>query len=113
MTKKVIEFADFLKIQLVVGTIEEVQISEKAKKPAYVIKIDFGEKIGKKISSAQITNYTIEELTNRQIIAVCNLERKNIAGVDSEVLVLGAINETKNVILLKPDIKVKNGSIIS
>ena len=113
MTKKVIEFADFLKIQLVVGTIEEVQINEKAKKPAYVIKINFGEKIGKKISSAQITNYTIEELTNRQIIAVCNFERKNIAGVESEVLVLGAINETNNVILLKPDIKVKNGSIIS
>ena len=113
MTKKVIEFADFLKIQLVVGTIEEVQINEKAKKPAYVIKINFGEKIGKKISSAQITNYTIEELTNRQIIAVCNFERKNIAGVESEVLVLGAINETNNVILLKPDIKVKNGSTIS
>ena len=113
MIKKVIEFADFLKIQLVVGTIEEVQINEKAKKPAYVIKINFGEKIGKKISSAQITNYTIEELTNRQIIAVCNFERKNIAGVESEVLVLGAINETNNVILLKPDIKVKNGSIIS
>ena len=113
MTKKVIEFADFSKIQLVVGTIEEVQINEKAKKPAYVIKINFGEKIGKKISSAQITNYTIEELTNRQIIAVCNFERKNIAGVESEVLVLGAINETNNVILLKPDIKVKNGSIIS
>jgi len=113
MIKKVIEFADFLKIQLVVGTIEEVQINEKAKKPAYVIKINFGEKIGKKISSAQITNYTIEELTNRQIIAVCNFERKNIAGVESEVLVLGAINETNNVILLKPDIKVKNGSTIS
>ena len=113
MIKKVIEFADFSKIQLVVGTIEEVQINEKAKKPAYVIKINFGEKIGKKISSAQITNYTIEELTNRQIIAVCNFERKNIAGVESEVLVLGAINETNNVILLKPDIKVKNGSIIS
>ena len=113
MIKKVIEFADFLKIQLVVGTIEEVQINEKAKKPAYVIKINFGEKIGKKISSAQITNYTIEELTNRQIIAVCNFERKNIAGVESEVLVLGAINETNNVILLKPDIKVKDGSTIS
>tara|TARA_B100001027_G_scaffold60613_1_gene40931 strand:+ start:840 stop:1181 length:342 start_codon:yes stop_codon:yes gene_type:complete len=113
MIKKVIEFADFSKIQLVVGTIEEVQINEKAKKPAYVIKINFGEKIGKKISSAQITNYTIEELTNRQIIAVCNFERKNIAGVESEVLVLGAINETNNVILLKPDIKVKNGSTIS
>ena len=76
-------------------------------------KIDFGEKIGKKISSAQITNYTIDELINRQIVAVCNFEKKNIAGVESEVLVLGAINEQNEVILLKPDIKVKNGSIIS
>ncbi len=113
MTVKVIEFAEFLKIQLVVGTIEEVEVNEKAKKPAYILKIDFGEKIGKKISSAQITNYTIDELKNRQIVAVCNFEKKNIAGIESEVLVLGAINEQNKVILLKPDIKVKNGSIIS
>ena len=113
MTMKVIEFADFLKIQLVVGTIEEVQINKKARKPAYVLKIDFGKKIGKKISSAQITNYNIDDLINRQIVAVCNFEKKNIAGVESEVLVLGAINEQKKIILLKPDIKVKNGSIIS
>ena len=113
MTIKVIEFADFLKIQVVVGTIEEVKVNEKAKKPAYVLKIDFGQKIGKKITSAQITNYTIDKLKNRQIVAVCNFENKNIAGVESEVLVLGAINEQNEVILLKPDIKVKNGSIIS
>ena len=113
MTSKVIEFRDFMKIQLVVGTIEEAQVNEKAKKPAYVLKIDFGEKIGKKVSSAQITNYNIDELKNRQIVAVCNFEKKNIAGVESEVLVLGAINEQNEVILLKPDIKVKNGSIIS
>ena len=113
MTVKVIEFAEFLKIQLVVGTIEEVEVNEKAKKPAYILKIDFGEKIGKKISSAQITNYTIDELKNRQIVAVCNFEKKNIAGVESEVLVLGATNELNEVILLKPDIKVKNGSIVS
>ena len=113
MTIKVIEFPDFLKIQLVVGTIVEAQVNEKAKKPAYVLKIDFGQKIGKKISSAQITNYTIDELKNRQIVAVCNFERKNIAGIESEVLVLGAINEQNKVILIKPDINVKNGSIIS
>ena len=113
MTMKVIEFADFLKIQLVVGTIEEVQINKKARKPAYVLKIDFGKKIGKKISSAQITNYNIDDLINRQIVAVCNFEKKNIAGVESEVLVLGVINEQNEVILLKPDITVKNGSIIS
>ena len=113
MTIKVIEFADFLKIQVVVGTIEEAKVNKKAKKPAYELKIDFGEKIGKKISSAQITNYKIDELKNRQIVAVCNFEKKNIAGVESEVLVLGAINEQNEVILLKPDFIVKNGSIIS
>ena len=113
MTIKVIEFADFLKIQVVVGTIEEAKVNKKAKKPAYELKIDFGEKIGKKISSAQITNYTIDELKNRQIVAVCNFEKKNIAGVESEVLVLGVSNEQNEVILLKPDFIVKNGSIIS
>ena len=56
---------------------------------------------------------TIDELINRQIVAVCNFEKKNIAGVESEVLVLGAINEQNEVILLKPDIRVKIGSIIS
>ena len=75
-----------------------------------MLKIDFGEKVGIKQSSAQITNYSIEELLQKQIIAVCNFEKKNIAGIESEVLILGAINEKKEVILLHPQQKVDNGS---
>ena len=108
--KDIVKYEDFEKIEILVGTILEVKINEKARKPAYVLKIDFGEKIGIKFSSAQITNYSIEELLQKQIIAVCNFEKKNIAGIKSEVLILGAINENKEVILLHPQQKVDNGS---
>ena len=108
--KDIVKYEDFEKIEILVGTILEVKINEKARKPAYVLKIDFGEKVGIKHSSAQITNYSIEELLQKQIIAVCNFEKKNIAGIDSEVLILGAINENKEVILLHPQQKVDNGS---
>ena len=108
--KDIVKYEDFGKIEILVGTILEVKINEKARKPAYVLKIDFGEKVGIKHSSAQITNYSIEELHQKQIIAVCNFEKKNIAGIESEVLILGAINENKQVILLHPQQKVDNGS---
>ena len=108
--KDIVKYEDFEKIELLVGTILEVKINERARKPAYVLKIDFGEKVGIKHSSAQITNYSIEELLQKQIIAVCNFEKKNIAGIESEVLILGAINENKEVILLHPQQKVDNGS---
>ena len=75
-----------------------------------MLKIDFGEKVGFKQSSAQITNYSIEELLQKQIIAVCNFGKKNIAGIESEVLILGAINKNKEVILLHPQQKIDNGS---
>ena len=110
--KDIVSYEDFEKIEILVGTILEVKINEKARKPAYVLKIDFGEKIGIKKSSAQITNYSSEELLQKQIIAVCNFEKKNIAGIESEVLILGAINENKEVILLHPQQKVDNGSNI-
>ena len=108
--KDIVKYEDFEKIEILVGTILEVKINEKARKPAYVLKIDFGEKVGIKYSSAQITNYSIEELLQKQIIAVCNFEKKNIAGIESEVLILGAINENKEVILLHPQQIVDNGS---
>ncbi len=108
--KDIVKYEDFEKIEILVGTILEVKINEKARKPAYVLKIDFGEVVGIKQSSAQITNYSIEELLQKQIIAVCNFEKKNIAGIESEVLILGAINENKEVILLHPQQKVDNGS---
>ena len=110
--KDIVKYKDFEKIEVLVGTILEVKINEKARNPAYILKIDFGEKIGIKQSSAQITNYTIEELLKKQIIAVCNFEKKNIAGFESEVLILGAINENDEVILLHPQQKVSNGSTV-
>ena len=108
--KDIVKYEDFEKIEILVGTILEVKVNEKARKPAYVLKIDFGEKVGIKHSSAQITNYSIEELIQKQIIAVCNFGKKNIAGIESEVLILGAINKNKEVILLHPQQKVDNGS---
>ena len=110
--KDIVKYEDFEKIEVLVGTILEVKINEKARKPAYVLNIDFGEKVGIKQSSAQITNYSIEELLQKQIIAVCNFEKKNIAGIESEVLILGAINENKEVILLHPQQEVDNGSYV-
>ena len=101
-----IQFDDFLKIDLRVGTILEVSLNEKARKPAYVLKLDFGPKLGIKQSSAQITNYSEKELINKKIIAVCNFEKKNIAGIESEVLVLGSLDNSNQVKL----ISVENGS---
>ena len=108
--KKEITYEDYDKIQICVGTILEASINEKARKPAYVLKIDFGEKIGIKTSSAQITNYyKTNELINKQVMAVCNFPPKNIAGINSEVLILGAIEEDGKVVLFHPSQKVKNG----
>ena len=103
-----INFENFMKFNIQVGTIIDVKENIKAKKPAYVIDIDFGEKDGIKKSSAQITNYSKNELLNRKIVAVTNFSKKNIAGILSEVLILGAITD-KEVKLLGVDSNVKNG----
>ena len=113
MNKPIIEYNDFEKIEILTGTIIEVTENVKARKPAYVLKINFGEKVGIKFSSAQITNYSMEELINKQVVAVCNFEKKNIAGIESEVLVLGSIDQDNKVILLEPDIAVKNGLTVA
>lgn len=113
MTKKIINFEDFLKIDMRVGTILEVSLNQKARKPAYVLKIDFGLEIGIKQSSAQITNYSEEELVNKKIIAVCNFEKKNIAGIESEVLILGSINKMNEVLLLSASNDAKNGDYVA
>ncbi len=113
MNKSVIKYDDFEKVKILTGTILEVTENVKARNPAYVLKIDFGEKLGIKFSSAQITNYSINELINRQVVAVCNFEKKNIAGIESEVLVLGSIDQDNKVILLQPDVLVKNGSPVA
>lgn len=113
MIKGIINFEDFLKIDVRVGTILEVSVNKKARNPAYVLKIDFGPDIGIKQSSAQITNYSEAELINKKIVAICNFEKKNIAGVVSEVLILGSIDEMNIVHLISASDKAKNGDYIA
>lgn len=108
----IITFEDFTKVDLRVGTIIEVNDFPNANKPAYQLTIDFGE-LGIKTSSAQITTqYKKEDLKNRQIIAVINFPKKQIANFISECLVMGAV-KTNDVFLLHPESKVKNGSQVS
>ena len=103
------EFEDFAKLDIRVGTIISANNFEKARKPAYQLKIDFGEEIGKKKSSAQITQcYSAEDLIGKQILAVVNFPPRQIADFMSEVLVLGTYSE-QGVVLITPDKKVKNG----
>ena len=106
-----ISINDFSKLNLVLGTILEASKNVKAKKPAYILKIDFGTKVGLKYTSAQITNYSLKELIGKQVVAVCNLPSKKIGGFTSEVLILGAISG-KNIYLLRPDIELENGTLI-
>ncbi len=107
-----ITFEDFTKIDLRVGTIIEVNDFPEAKKPAFQLTIDFGD-LGIKKSSAQITTlYKKEDLLQRQIVAVVNFPKKQIAKFMSECLVLGAVNG-KDVMLLNPENKVVNGSVVS
>ena len=106
-----ITFEDFTKVDLRIGTIIEISDFPKARNPAYLLTIDFGD-LGIKKSSAQITTlYTKEDLLNRQVIAVVNFPKKQIANFMSECLVLGAV-KGKEVILLNPEFKVKNGSVV-
>ncbi|WP_283637401.1 tRNA-binding protein [Aquaticitalea lipolytica] len=108
----IITFDDFTKVDLRVGTIIEVNDFPEARNPAYQLTIDFGD-LGIKKSSAQITTlYTKDELLHRQIVAVVNFPKKQIAKFMSECLVLGAVNG-KDVILLNPEQKVKNGSTVA
>ena len=106
-----INFENFSKFKILVGTIISVSKNEKAKKPAYILKIDFGQDLGVKKTSAQITNYTFEDLLNTKVVAVTNFPNKNIAGVISEVLVLGAVTGD-GVKLLKTDKNVENGTLV-
>ncbi|XCF05260.1 tRNA-binding protein [Tamlana crocina] len=107
-----ITFEDFSKIDLRVGTIIEVNDFPEARNPAFQLVIDFGE-LGIKKSSAQITTlYKKEDLLQKQIVAVVNFPRKQIAKFMSECLVVGAVSG-KDVYLLNPEIKVKNGTSVN
>jgi len=108
--KDIVKYEDFEKIEILVGTILEVKINEKARKPAYVLKIDFGEKVGIKKTSAQLQKYyKSDELINKQVIAVVNFEPKQIGKIISEVLVLGVPDLENEPVLLSPDKPVNNG----
>lgn len=105
-----ISFNDFQKVAIKVGTVLEVKKNEKARKPSLILKVDFGNEIGVKQSSAQITHYyNAENLIGKQVIGVCNFPKKNIAGFISEVLILGAIEKDGKVVLVHPSQKTENG----
>lgn len=108
----IITFEDFTKVDLRIGTIVEVNDFPEAKLPAYQLIIDFGA-LGMMKSSAQITSmYKKEDLLQKQIVAVANFPKKQIANFMSECLVLGAVNG-KDVVLLNPEQRVKNGTVVS
>ena len=105
-----ISFNDFLKVDIRVGEIIRVEPYPEARKPAYKIWADFGEEIGIRKSSAQITeNYSLEELVGQQILAVVNFPPKQIGKFISEILILGFPDENNHVVLTKPDKSVPLG----
>jgi tRNA-binding protein len=107
-----IEFDDFLKVDMRVGRVLAVEEFPEARKPAWKLTIDFGEELGTKRSSAQITNYAREELEGRLVVAVVNFPPRQIGPMRSEVLCLGASDEEGRIILLAPDTEVPLGSRI-
>ncbi|WP_163399957.1 tRNA-binding protein [Flavobacterium fluviatile] len=103
-------WSEFERTDMRIGTIVDVNDFPEARKPAYQLTIDFGCEIGIRKSSAQITKrYQKQDLLNRQIVAVVNFPKKQIGKFMSECLVLGAVGEEGDVILLAPDFKIENG----
>jgi tRNA-binding protein len=104
---------DFAKIDMRVGRIVRVEEFPEARNPAWKLEIDFGPELGTRRASAQITHYTREALEGRLIVGVVNFPPRRIAGFESEVLVLGALDDEKGVVLLRPDDDVVLGAQIS
>lgn len=105
-----IDWQDFDKVELRVGTIRSARPNDKAVKPAYVLEVDLGE-LGIRTSSAQITaHYRCDELLGRQVLCVCNFAPKRIAGVRSEVLVTGVYDSDNRVVLAGFDKPLANGA---
>ena len=112
--KEQITYDDFDKIDIRVGTVISIKKNEKARKPSLVIEVDFGNEIGIKQYSAQITHYYNEEnLKGKQVVGICNFPEKNIAGIVSQVLILGSIDKEGKVILLHPSQESENGLSIA
>ena len=110
MQKNNINFSDFEKIDIRLGTIIEASEYDKLKTPSILLKINFGDEIGIKKSSAQIRkNYNSAKLINKQVIAVTNFKPKQIGKIISEVLVLALPDENNEPILISPPIELKNG----
>tara|TARA_B100000945_G_C20373460_1_gene593324 strand:- start:1148 stop:1489 length:342 start_codon:yes stop_codon:yes gene_type:complete len=108
--KEQITYDIFDKVDIRLGTVVSVKKNEKARKPSLVVEVDFGEEIGIKQSSAQITHYyNKENLLGKQVIGVCNFPEKNIAGIKSQVLILGSIDKEGRVTLVHPSQKAENG----
>ena len=104
-----LSWQDFEKVEMRIGTIIEANDFPQARKPAYQLSIDFGNEIGIKKSSAQITKrYSKAALIGKQIVAVVNFPKKQIGNFMSECLVLGSVNED-DIVLLSSDLKVENG----
>jgi tRNA-binding protein len=97
-----IEFANFEKVDVRVGTVTEVEDFPRARKPSYRLTVDFGGEIGERRTSAQVTTYAKDDLVGMQVVAVVNFEPKNIAGFMSEILVLGVPGPEGEVVLLTP-----------
>lgn len=114
MTKSDLTFEDFLKVDIRIGTVKEVRLNEKARNPAYVLSIDFGDEIGVKTTSAQLTeNYQPRDIVGKQVSAVMNFPPIRVAGVKSEVLVLAGVCATNGTVLLHPSESVDNGTHVA
>lgn len=106
-----IEWDDFIKVEMRVGQIIKAEVFEKARRPAYILHVDFGEEIGVKKSSAQITQlYQPEMLIGKKVVAVINFPKKQIGPIQSECLVTGFHNEQGHVALCVPDQDVPLGT---
>ena len=111
--KDLISYSDFAKIEIRLGTIISAELNNKLRKPSYVLKIDFGDEIGVKKSSAQLTrNYKVDQLLHKQIAAVINFPKKQIGDLISDVLVLGFPDNNNEPILISPDKKLANGGLL-
>ena len=108
---ELIEWNDFLKVELRVGRIVQATVFEKARKPAYILHVDFGEELGVRKSSAQITKlYQPDELIGKLVVAVVNFPKKQIGPIQSECLVTGFHNADGDVVLCVPDVDVPLGT---